>query len=387
MLKGLSFVQPKLKTFLHNRKNTNVPTEGKVDYWFHCASLGEYEMAIPLIEKVLETTSLDKILVTFFSPSGLCQAAEGTYASRIMYLPLDSMSLVRQFYDSFEPKVAFLVRYDLWYNLLYHGLENDVNFYLINGRFKKDHFVFSWYGKPYLNLLSKFSKIFVSDKNSQTNLTSSNLTNIEFTGDTRFDRVAQIASRAKEYKALKDFKGERKLLLLGSSWDAEEKVLLEFLQEENQDLCFVIAPHDLSRVATIQSVFNEFKPKLYTASEITSDDKILILDTMGMLSSMYRYADFALIGGGFSGALHNIVEPAVWGCHISFGPKIEKFPEAHDFIQAGFAHKINNVQTWISTLKNLTTDDALLATVKENASLYVNEQTGATNYIWSTIRE
>ena len=336
-------------------------------------------MALPVIEQLLNDCSLEDILITFFSPSGYTQAAKGKYASRSMYVPLDSLPSVRQFYKDYAPQNAIFIRYDFWYNLICEGQNRGTHFYLVNGRFQENHFMFKWYGRAYLNLLKGFKRCFTSDVLS-TQLLKENGVNAKFTGDTRFDRVAAIARSATEYDEIATYKGNRKLLMVGSSWAEEEELILNLLRSKPDDLAIIIAPHDLKRSIEIAHRLAEFKPKKYTDSTFSADDTVLILDTMGMLSSMYQYADFALIGGGFSGALHNILEPAVWGCHISFGPNVFKFPEAQAFVDEGFAYKITHTESWTKDILQHLNGNTLDAISKKAAS-HVQNQMGATSIV------
>ncbi|MGB0850221.1 MAG: 3-deoxy-D-manno-octulosonic acid transferase [Bacteroidia bacterium] len=376
-----SLFSKKIETFFYKRDNSQIVPKRNISYWFHCASLGEYEMALPLIQKVLETSKKDEILITFFSPSGYDQAMKGEFSDRIMYLPIDRLSKVQGFYREYSPNKAVFIRYDFWFNIINEGLNNRTEFYLVNGRFTESHFIFKWYGKPYKNLLSQFKQVMTSDPSSSEVLKKNQIHNAVFTGDTRFDRVADIAKKSGKFPDIRRFKGARKLLMLGSSWPQEEQVLKRLLNTKPKDLAIVIAPHDLKRTDDIVDFFKDYNPKLYSENNYNNSDNVLVLNTMGMLSSMYQYADFAFIGGGFSGALHNILEPAVWGCHISFGPNIQKFPEAADFIKQGIACSIQDTASWIDEIYIMLKDHEKLEHVRDLAIQYTSSQIGATKMI------
>ncbi|MDA8886027.1 hypothetical protein N8368_05295 [Bacteroidia bacterium] len=375
----------KLDSFFYARKNTPKVKSGKIKYWIHAASLGEYEMALPVLEELLKKNSLEDILITIFSPSGYSQAIKGPYSGRVMYSPIDTLWQVKSFYKKYAPEKAIFIRYDFWYNLIKEGQINETTFYLINGRFSKNHFFFKRYGKPYLNLLKKFKGLYLSDKLSVTELQSAGIMHSKYTGDTRADRVATIAKNAKQFLEIEKFKGDRNLLILGSSWQPEEDLLLKLLQNKPNNLAVIIAPHDLKRSDSIASKLALYKPKIYTDSSFDDKTQVLIVNTMGMLSSLYQYADFAIIGGGFSGALHNILEPAVWGCHLSFGPKISKFPEAQDFLNEGFAYKITETEKWVKTIVKLNSDSSLLHELQEKSRTYMVLQKGATQTILNSL--
>jgi 3-deoxy-D-manno-octulosonic-acid transferase len=370
----------KIKNFLIARSNSNSPTHGKVKFWIHCASLGEYEMAIPVLNELLKSHSLEDFVITFFSPSGYDQVKNGPHASRIMYLPLDTSKNVKQFYKNYNPQKALFIRYDFWYNFIQYGQKNDTKFYLINGRFQSEHFIFGLFGRPYLKLIRKFENLFTSDKISSELLKKIN-EQTHFVGDTRYDRVAEISKTAKDYPDIHHFKGERKLLIAGSSWEKEETLTKNLLDTEPENLALIIAPHDIQRTEQILEVFKPYSPKRYTHADFDEKTSVLVLDTIGMLSESYRYADFSLIGGGFHGALHNIIEPAVWGNHISFGPQYQKFPEAQDAIEHGFGFSITNQNQWIEMIHDLLKNDQKLNKVKKLSRDFVINQQKATKKI------
>jgi 3-deoxy-D-manno-octulosonic-acid transferase len=380
----LGLFLPKIKQFLKEREVDLALPSGPVTYWIHAASLGEYEMAVPLIEKLVTRYSKKEILITIFSPSGYTQAIKGPYADRIMYVPLDTLSNVRKFYNSYAPKKAILIRYDFWYNLINEGLRSGTEFYLVNGRFTSNHFFFRWYGSPFLSLLRRFKNIFTSDALSAVLLTS-NKVPAEYIGDTRYDRVNAVAVSAKENEEIIRFKGDRKLLMLGSSWEAEESLLISLLRSKPKNFAVIVAPHDLKRTDSIMQELVEFSPKKYTESNFSAADQVLILDTMGMLSSMYQYADFALIGGGFRGALHNVLEPAVWGCDISFGPQIAKFPEAQELVKMELAYSITSSQVWVERINHLLKDKEQFTQVSRNIKAHCTSQLGATTKVLQAI--
>lgn len=374
----------KLKTFYKQRQNQYKPAPNKVKYWIHAASLGEYEMAIPLVEKLAEQYGLHEILITIFSPSGYLQAAKGQYAARLMYLPLDTKRNVLHFYRDYAPQKAIFIRYDFWFNYIYEGQKLGTEFYLVNGRFQANHFFFKSYGKPYFDLLKKFKGIFTSDRASEEMLRSKEVY-ADFLGDTRFDRVAAIAHNAKKYPEIEKFKAKRTLLMVGSSWADEEDLVLQILEQNMDKLAIIIAPHDLKRADQIKAKFSKYLPKKYTENNFGEQDQVLILDTIGMLSSMYQYVDLALIGGGFSGALHNILEPAVWGCPIFYGPIFSKFPEATDFIMAGFGFKISDAESFVKQIDFFLNNTNKLAEVKAKSKQFTKEQIGASGLIYDQI--
>lgn len=380
LLPFVGLFSPKVKQFISARAKINIPTKGDVIYWIHCASLGEYEMGLPLIHELLKSHSLNDVIITFFSPSGYEQVKNGPYASRVMYLPIDTPKNVNEFYTNYNPAKALFIRYDLWYNFIRFGMKKGTQFYLVNGRFQPNHFIFGLFGKSYLKLVGKFEHLFTSDKTSCELLKKINK-NCVFVGDTRYDRVTDISKTAKEYPNIDRFKGVRKLLIVGSSWEKEEALTKKLLDTNPNNLAVIIAPHDIQRTDQILEIFKSYSPKRYTHSDFDEKTSVIVLDTIGMLSSLYRYADFSLIGGGFHGALHNIIEPAVWGSHISFGPEIQKFAEAHDAIEHGFGFAITHEDRWIQMINDLIQDTQKLLEVKGKSRKFVANQRQATRKI------
>ena len=375
-----------ISKLLADRKNQNKVKPGQVEYWFHYASLGEYEMAKPLINHLGNRVGYDKILITFFSQSGLSQIQKTQLGSRCMYVPFDSKKRCLKFLNDYQPKKAIFIRSELWFNLINTGLKLDTKFYLVNAKFGQQHSLFKRWMKPHLNLVKKFENVFCSDQETQQWLQQHGLTNVQYVGDTRMDNVLEAKTLAKPIANIQTFKDNQKLMILGSSWDHEEKLALE-LVEQIPNLKLVIAPHSLaaSRIESILNLFKKFDPVKFSEYSHDTKTNVLILNTMGQLSSAYQYAEFALIGGGFSGALHNIIEPAVYGCHISFGPLTSKFPEATDFTNAGFAHSITNTQHWIDQIRGLMNDEESLNNCASLAKNYVQSSVGAVQKIIETI--
>ena len=387
MLRIIGVFNPRIKAFLEQRNTGQRPSIQPKKYWIHCSSLGEYEMAIPIIEKLFQTNNHSDFIITFFSPSGYNQAIKGKYKYVIMYLPLDTKKNVKAFYSSYLPEKALFIRYDLWYNYISEGIKLGTEFYLINGRFTAKHKIFTKIGRPYLKLLNSFKGVFVSDKNSYKTLKNNDITRVLFTGDTRVDRVIQLKAMNKDYPDIKEFKSNRKLLIIGSSWNEEEELLLELLERNIPDLAVIIAPHDIERSNQIKNRFKAYNAKLYCNDHFNENDKVLIINTIGMLSSIYKYADFVLVGGGFSGALHNIFEPAVFGNFITFGPNISKFPEAQDFVDKGFGYSIEENKLWIDIILELTNSNDQLEKLSQLSVNFVDDNKGATEAIISGISE
>lgn len=385
LLRILAPFNIKLKHFFSERSGSNKPKNGKIAYWIHCSSLGEYEMSLPLINRILEDISKEELLITFFSPSGYKVAVKNEQLKeRIMYVPLDDPSAINAFFSDYSIDQAILVRYELWYNLIRIGLKKGVRFSMINARFRKDHFVFKWYAKPYFTLLKRFKYIFTSDNRSLDLLKKHAFENVISSADTRFDRVKEIADNVKKYSDIESFISGSKLVVAGSSWPAEEDMIKEVLSDV-PDIKLIIAPHDVSEehISFIEDLFGEDKTIRYSRLARNPESGILIIDSIGHLSSLYQYADVAIIGGGFKNALHNIFEPAVYGTAILFGNSHEKYPEANEFIQAGIAHEFSNKEELKLSLNRLlqSSEDQQL-----RAMNYINDQLGVSKKIYNQLK-
>ncbi len=255
---------------------------------------------------------------------------------------------------------------------------------MINARFTKNHFVTKLWGRPYKRLLSQFNHIFTSDENSIEILESMSINNLTHTGDTRYDRVFQIVEKATQFPEIKKFKEDKKLLILGSSYTEEEGVL-EKLLHSKIDIKVIIAPHHIheERIRQIKNRFKDFAIQTYSELDLSKPCQILILNTIGMLSSVYQYADFALIGGGFSGALHNIIESAFWGCALSFGSNFNKFPEAQSMISHNLAYPITDSKLWIEWVEKLLNDEEQFHSKKNALIHFCEKNLGASDKIIS----
>ena len=377
---------PKIDRFNKRRKNGNIPEKHPKKFWIHCASYGEYEMAVPIIEELIRENNLLDIIITTFSPSGYRQAIKGPYKDVVTYLPLDTQRRARKFYKRYTPEKAIFIRYDLWYNFIRKGLKRKVEFYLVNGRFTSDHFLLQWYGQPYVDLLKQFKSIFLSDNTSYANLKRLNFNNIQVSGDTRYDRVLLTVQENRSFPEIEAFKGDRPLLILGSSWQDEENLVFNLLQNNKRDIAVIIAPHDIVRSEEILKRFKVFNAKLYSEAAFSTRDTVLVLDTIGMLSALYKYADTALIGGGFTGKLHNTLEPAVWGCHVCFGPRIEKFPEAQDLIDAQVGCAIHSADEWEAKTLHILLSDGEKRQIKERAKIFTESHLGAAAKVLSVVQ-
>jgi 3-deoxy-D-manno-octulosonic-acid transferase len=373
ILKLASLWHPKAKAMVFGRKETwtilqNLPNTGKKRYWFHCASLGEYDMALPLIKACLAANPDLEIVVSFYSPSGMQHFHKrGFEPYAVFYLPADLPGQMGLLVKAVGASRLYLPKYEFWPNLLQKAQRAGLEVFAVSTILRPVQVYFKWYGGFFRRALQCVSYFGVQNKNTQQLLLGIGISaqKIEILGDLRFNRVLEAKATAKPNAIIEQFVGAAPLFILGSSWPEEEKILFELL-EGNKDvlaklnLKVLIAPHDLSKkhLAVLKTTF----PKAQFYSQWNEPNSlgssILILDTIGHLSAAYQYGGVAFIGGGFSGSLHNILEPLAYGLPVLFGPKHEKFPEAQQFIDLGFAHVIEDAGRFDQVLKSLLENGA-----------------------------
>jgi 3-deoxy-D-manno-octulosonic-acid transferase len=357
---GKYFKNKKIKAFVNGRLNDqafNLDQNSQERYWFHCASLGEFEQAKPIIEKLKETEKNCQIIITFFSPSGFEYSKDYVQADAILYLPIDTAKNAKKLINKIKPKAVFFIKYELWYHHLDQLFKLQIPTYLVSAVFRKNQFLFSFFGKFIFNLLPRFNQIFLQEKNSYDFLKEKGLNNIQISGDTRFDRVKERTENNNTNNVIESFKNNQKLLILGSSWPEEESLLNHYLsQNPNFEFKVMIAPHDISsqHINEIKEKFYDYSPILFTDLQTkTSSSNLLILNTIGHLASAYFYADIAFIGGGFGKGLHNILEPLAFDVPVIFGPQTNKYPEAQSAIDAKVGFQITDFQSFEKRLNEL----------------------------------
>ena len=357
ILKLASLWHPKAKALVLGRRATwailqNLPKTGHKRYWFHCASLGEYDMALPLIEACVAADPSVEIVVSFYSPSGMQHFHKrGFEPFAVFYLPTDLPGQMRRLVKAVGASRLYVPKYEFWPNMLREAQKAQVSIYSVSTMLRSSQVYFKWYGGFFRRALQCVTYFGVQNQQTQQFLLTIGIEpeKIEILGDLRFNRVLAAKAKAKANALIEQFVGAAPLLILGSSWPAEEALLLEFLQKKPNALeqfKILIAPHDLSK-----GHLNQLKTQFPTAlfySELENSNlaqhQILILDTIGHLSAAYQYGSVAFVGGGFSGSLHNILEPLAYGLPVLFGPKHEKFPEAQQFIDLGFAQVVDTAQ-------------------------------------------
>lgn len=403
---------PKAKEWLSSRKHlfnhlkANIPTQ-KPLIWFHASSAGEFEQAKPVIEKIKQLYPNYFILVSFFSPSGYKVATRYTYADYITYLPLDTPDNAERFLDIIKPKLVVFVKYDFWYYHLKAVHERHIPLLLISSIFRPNQLFFKSYGGFYKKMLHFFTYIFVQDEASLALLKSHNINQVSVSGDTRFDRVAAITQHFTDIPFIAEFIDDRKTIVAGSTWEQDEQLLIPFIKN-NKQYKLIIAPHEItvpnilrlqqqlekvvlySEVKTAFAIqpyitVNEKKEKDNSEEDITPITKfkeanVLIIDNIGMLSRLYHYATICYIGGGFKAGIHNILEAAVYGKPVLFGPNYHKFREAVELIKKGGAFSISDMASFTNTMQQLNVPENYIRASEASAN-YVAQNEGATHTI------
>lgn len=341
ILKIAALFNPKIKLFVDGRKSVFKVLSNKIKaydktIWFHAASLGEYEQGLPVMERMKSRFPNHLIILTFFSPSGYEVRKNNTIADVTVYLPLDTQSNVEKFMAIVRPDMAFFIKYEYWPNYLNALKNRETPTYLISGIFREDQLFFKWYGGFYRNALGAFEHFFVQNSKSKDLLLKLGKSNVTVSGDTRFDRVASILNRDNALEFIEEFKSKSLTIVVGSSWPKDESLLVSYINS-SENVKFIIAPHNI-KTEQIQALKNSISKKTILFSEVNSTSSnpinlayfdVFIIDTIGILTKIYSYADIAYVGGGFgSPGVHNILEPATFGVPIVIGPNYSHFPEA-----------------------------------------------------------
>ena len=356
---------------------------GETTIWFHCASLGEFEQGRPVIEMIKEEAPDTKIVLTFFSPSGYEVRKNYKLADYICYLPPDTPGNAKKFISIIKPSIAIFIKYEFWNNFISEVRKKDIPLYLVSGIFRPDQHFFKWYGSFFRNILKKFTHIFVQDNRSLKLLHGIGIENVTIAGDTRFDRVSQIAASAKTLPILENFRNGEKLFLAGSSWSPDEEIIAEFINRDPGKMKWVFAPHEIdkSNIDRLEKLFKTEVVRYSEYSEKSNIARVLIIDNIGILSSAYRYAYIAAIGGGFGKGIHNILEPACWGTPVMFGPDYKSFKEAVDLVNGKGAFCYRNSDDFRIIVDNWLTDHELYKSSSAMVAGYISQNTGATKRI------
>jgi len=352
--------------------------------WVHAASLGEFEQGRPVLEAIHNKYPDSRIVLTFFSPSGYEVRKNYPVADHIFYLPLDTRQNARDFIAILQPKLAIFIKYEFWYHYLTALYKNNIPVLLISGIFRPDQAFFKFYGGMFRRLLKKFNWLFVQNEASLDLLSGIGVKNASLAGDTRFDRVWDLLEEAPPVPGIKEFIAGRKAVIAGSTWHADEVVLAGWWQER-ADRCLIIAPHEVDE-SHIQQLLGLFPGAVRYSS--LRPGSVLIIDNVGILSALYRYAAVTYVGGGFGKeGIHNILEPATYSKPVVFGPVFNKFPEAAGLLALGGAISVDHQFAMNREMEALLEDESLCARTGQIAGRYVADNKGATGKILHYIQE
>jgi 3-deoxy-D-manno-octulosonic-acid transferase len=390
LMKFASLWHPKAKLWVSGRQNWEKELRKKVgkiesSVWFHFASLGEFEQGRPVLEALKKAEPETNIIISFFSPSGYEIHKNYPLALAVCYLPLDTTNNATTFIEIIKPKYAVFTKYEYWFYFFRTLHQKHIPLYLISGIFRKNQAFFKCYGGFYRQMLSFITYFFVQNEESKTLLNSLGITQVSVNGDTRFDRVAENAKNKKELKEIEAFCGSSKVLVAGSTWPADEE-LLNTIIESYPNWKFISAPHEIAE-ANLQRLEEQLLGKTIRYSNLEVHKltlpQVLIIDNIGLLSSLYAYGTIAYIGGGFGKGIHNTLEAAAFGLPVIFGPKYQKFQEAKDLIELNAGFSISNQAELNDCFKLLQSDTHKEA--GKQAKAYVDEHTGATAQILEKI--
>ena len=385
----------KAKLWIEGRKNifdrlrTELLTPNSNLIWFHCSSLGEFEQGRPVMENLRKQIPNSKFLLTFFSPSGFEIRKDYKGADWVFYLPLDSGKNAKRFFDIINPSLVIFVKYDYWYYYLTECKKRNIPLLLISGIFRQDQPFFKWYGNLHRKMLNCITHFFVQDKESYDLLKSININDVTIAGDTRFDRVSEIAENFKHIEEIEKFCGSSQVLVAGSTWPDDEKIIKE-ASNNLPNLKIIIAPHEIHKdhIDQLRSIFPDaiLYSQLLAQSSQLINSNILIINNIGMLSRLYHYGTVTYIGGGFNKGIHNTLEAAVHGKPVLFGPNYKKFKEAIGLIETGGGVCVNSSTELTSQLKRLLTNKDVLESTSKNSFDFVNQNKGATEKILHYIK-
>lgn len=390
ILKLVALFSPKIKLFVNGRKNTFKTLEHKLSkneetIWFHAASLGEYEQGLPVMEKIKASFPQYKIVLSFFSPSGYEIRKNNTIADVTVYLPLDTNENAKKWIKTTNPKMVFFIKYEFWPNYLNQLKVNNIPTYLISGIFRENQIFFKSYGGFYRNCLKTFNYFFVQNNISKELLHSLNIDTITVSGDTRFDRVCEILNRNNRLDFVDNFIQNKFTIVSGSTWKADEDLLIPYINYCSKDIKFIIAPHNI-KTNEINELKKHITKKTILFSEIYNQNisgfDVLIVDSIGILTKIYSKTNVAFVGGGFNkSGVHNVLEPAVFGVPILIGKNYSNFQEAKDLVKLKGIISVTNANDFKDEINQIMDNKNVLDQMGRTNKEYVLENKGATDEI------
>ena len=353
--------------------------------WFHVSSLGEFEQGLPLMESIKRNYPEYKLLLTFFSPSGYEPRKNFQLADMVAYMPSDTLVNAKRLVRNFNIKAAFFVKYDFWFNYMKVLNDNDIPLYYISALLHQNHYFFKFYASWFRRQLRYVKHYFVQNEETAKLLKSIGVDDVTITGDTRFDRVYDIARQSLSFPEIEKFVNGRKCIIAGSSWPTDERFLIPFLRKMPDDYCMIIAPHDVSdsHINQITSQLDNYRLYSDIQQPMVNDQQpqVFVINTIGILKKIYKYARFVYVGGGFMSSIHNTQEALVFGCPVVIGPKYHKFVEAVDLVKLGGMFSVNNQQELNDIFERLMNDEAFYDKASDICQDYVRLSIGATNKI------
>ena len=396
VLKVISLFSSKIKLGVIGRAKTfdilknKISTTDKI-IWMHCASLGEFEQGLPLLQGLKKEYQNHKILVSFFSPSGYQVKKDTPAADVVVYLPLDTPTNAKRFLDIVRPELILFVKYEIWPNIILEAKKRKIQSLLISATFRPKQVYFKWYGNLMRKALLSFNHIFTQDKDSKNLIKSIGYDSVTVSGDTRFDRVNQQLNVDNKVLFVENFTGDKTTIVFGSSWPADDELFIPFINSNNTNgIKYIIAPHNI-KPSYINSIKKQLKVKTICFSEMDEknlyDCDVFILDTIGYLGRVYSYADIAYVGGGAGHTgLHNILEPAVFGIPIVIGKNYNNFPEAEALVKLKGVTVVKNENEFNNVLTELLNNYSKQKVQGEINSSYIKRNIGAVIQIMDYIR-
>ena len=393
----LKFFNSKIRSFNNERKNVLKNLKKNISkndnhIWIHVASLGEYEQGLPIFKEIKSLYKNHKIILSFFSSSGYEVRKNNPIGDLTIYLPLDSPYNAKKFISLLNLKMVFFVKYEFWPNYLQNLKNNNIPTFLLAGLFRKNHWFFKWYGVGFLNLLkTSITHFFVQNKDSMDLLLNHNITNCTLMGDSRFDRVNSLLNQNNEIENIKKFIGSKICFVAGSTWKEDESLMVDYINENNHDLAWIIAPHQINK-KQIKLFQEKLKYESILHSNLNQNNintaKVLIIDSIGLLTKLYSYSDISYVGGGMGNSgLHNILEPAVFKTPVLIGENYLNFPEAKDLISKNGVFSIKNSKEFNKILNDLIRNEKKRKEMGVINYNYIKSNLGATKNVISYLKE
>ena len=392
-VKLVSLFNPKVKLMVKGHSEVFDILKSKIEkdkkyIWFHAASLGEFEQGRPLMERIRRQYPEYKILLTFFSPSGYEVRKNYQGADVICYLPFDTPRNARRFVKLANPCMAFFIKYEFWQNYLKGLQKHHVPTYSVSSIFRKNQVFFRWYGGKYFKVLTRFTHLFVQNEVSKELLATLIIRNVDVVGDTRFDRVIEIFEQAKQLPLVEQFKKNSMVMVAGSSWQPDEDIFIRYFNE-HPEMKLIIAPHVIGE-SHLTEIIGKLKRPYVRYTQATPENveqaDCLIIDCFGLLSSIYRYGEIAYVGGGFGVGIHNVLEAAVYGIPVLFGPNNQRFQEARQLLETKGCFEIHKYEEFKEKMDRLMTDAPYLEKCGKLSGDYVKQHAGASDKVMKAVR-